>query len=75
MSFNFILTFNFTFMEKQNMLILVIIIVVEIILAIAVASVLLNNEDNAGDEVYKLYIGLKDSITHEDYDPMKRPTL
>ena len=69
MSFYFILTFIFILMEKQNMLILVTIVVVEIILVVAVASVMLNNEDNAGDEVYKLYIGLKDSTTHEDYDP------
>ncbi|MBO7352520.1 MAG: hypothetical protein J6U12_06390 [Candidatus Methanomethylophilaceae archaeon] len=50
--------------------ILAVVVVVELILAGAVIAVFLNNsEDDSGEEIYTLYVGLNDSVTHEDYDP------
>jgi len=50
--------------------ILAVVVVVELILAGSVVAVFLNNsEDDSGEEIYTFYVGLNDSVTHEDYDP------
>lgn len=54
-------------MENKNiMAIIAVVVIVEIILAGAVVYAL---SDHGQKDAYMLYIGLNDSITHEDYDP------
>ena len=52
--------------NKSIMAIIAVVVVVDIILVGAVIHVM---SDHGQQDGYMLYIGLNDSITHEDYDP------
>ena len=52
--------------NKSIMAIIAVVVVVEIILA---GAVVYGMSGHGQEDGYTLYIGLNDSITHEDYDP------
>ncbi len=54
--------------NKNLMIILTVVVIVEVVLAAAVAVALTKDSGFEGEEVYTLYVGLEDSITHEVYD-------
>jgi len=57
-------------MENKNLIaIIAVILVIEVILAGLVIYMMVNDSDSGDEDSYTLYIGLNDSITHEDYDP------
>ncbi|MBO5547879.1 MAG: hypothetical protein J5920_03875 [Candidatus Methanomethylophilaceae archaeon] len=54
-------------MENKSILtIIAVVVIIEIILAGAVIYAM---SDHGEQEGYTLYVGLNDSVTHEDYDP------
>ncbi len=65
---NFIPASDFIFMDNKNAVIAIIIVAIVAILAVAAVTVS-NNDKVSGEDTYTLYIGLNDSVTHEDYDP------
>ncbi len=57
-------------MENKSIIaIIVVILAIEVILAGLVIHVMLDDSGSADEDSFTLYIGLNDSVTHEDYDP------
>ena len=57
-------------MENKNIIaIIVVILAIEVILAGLVIHVMLDDSGSGDEDAFTLYIGLNDSVTHEDYDP------
>jgi len=55
-------------MENKNAIIGIAVVAVVAIIAVTAVSVW-NNGNSPGEDIYRLYVGMNDSITHEDYDP------
>lgn len=57
-------------MENKNIIaIIVVILAIEVILAGLVIHVMVDDGGSGDEDAFTLYIGLNDSVTHEDYDP------
>lgn len=65
---NFIPISDLIFMDNKNAVIVIAIVAVMAVMAVAAVTVM-NNDKVSGEDTYTLYVGLNDSVTHEDYDP------